>query len=86
MVMFYMYAMVSALQMNLSQILWCKMLSLFFKTKKPTLFIFDPPFLLTKLQTQPFLKLWNFFYPTLSKAWAPHSVSCTKYVISAELL
>ena len=26
----------------------------------------DPPFLLTKFLTQPFLQIWNFFYLTLS--------------------
>ena len=47
-------------------------------TNPPFLFLIHtyysyPPCLLTNLLTQPFFKMWNFFYPTLSKGWTPHS-------------
>ena len=35
--------------------------------------------LLTKFLTQPFLQICNFFYPTLSKGWVPHSDGVCMY-------
>ena len=70
--MFYMYVIPGFSIKNESESNFvCRIIKFVFQNFETILFIFDHtlftdlPFLLTKLLTQPFLQIWNFFYPTL---------------------